>query len=157
MEKKLQKTVSYILQFIDSTRFMASSLSILVNDLSEGIHRIKYKFYCCKRMLILIKIWLIGKNSMKGHYLKKDDFYSYFNMENITDGDYAHAKKVCKDFEIKNIGEYHDLYVQTDTLLLADVFENFKNMYLDIYEQQDQRAKFFSTPGLARQAALIKT
>ena len=50
---------------------------------------------------------------------KKEDFYSHLNMEDITDADYAHAKGVCKDFEIKN-----DLYVQSDTLLLADVFEN---------------------------------
>ena len=49
-------------------------------------------------------------------------------MEDITDADYAHAKRVCKDFEIKNLAEYHDLYVQSDTLLFADVFENFRNM-----------------------------
>ena len=48
-------------------------------------------------------------------------------MEDITDADYAHAKRVCKDFELKNVGEYHDLYVQSDTLLLADAFENFRN------------------------------
>ena len=48
-------------------------------------------------------------------------------MEDITDADYAHAKRVCKDFEIKNLGEYYDLYVQSDTLLLADVFEDFRN------------------------------
>ena len=48
-------------------------------------------------------------------------------MEDITDANYVHAKEVCKDFEIKNLGEYHDLYVQSNTLLLADVFENFKN------------------------------
>ena len=46
-------------------------------------------------------------------------------MNDITDADYAHAKRVCKDFEIKNLGEYQDLYVQSDTLLLVDVFENF--------------------------------
>ena len=57
--------------------------------------------------------------------LEKEDFYSHLNMEDITDADYVHAKKVCKDFEIKNLGEY-DLYVQSDTLLLADVLENFK-------------------------------
>ena len=61
---------------------------------------------------------------------EKEDFYSHLNMEDITDADYAHTKRVCKDFEIKNIGEYHDLYVQSDKLLLADVFQNFwKYMY----------------------------
>ena len=58
----------------------------------------------------------------------KKDFYSHLNMKDITDVDYTCAKKVCKDFEIKNLEEYHDLYVQRDTLLLADVFENFRNM-----------------------------
>ena len=58
--------------------------------------------------------------------LEKEDFYSHLNMEDITDADYAHGKRVCKDFEIKNLGEYHDLYVQSDKLLSADVFENFK-------------------------------
>ena len=49
-------------------------------------------------------------------------------MEDITDADYTHAKRVFKDFEIKNLGEYHDLYVQSETLFLADVFENFQNI-----------------------------
>ena len=55
-------------------------------------------------------------------------------MEDITDADYVHAEGVCKDFEMKNLEEYHDLYVQSDTSLLADVFENFRNMCLEIYE-----------------------
>ena len=46
-------------------------------------------------------------------------------MVDITDADYALAKRVCKDFEIKSLGEYFDSYVQKDALLLADVFENF--------------------------------
>ena len=53
-------------------------------------------------------------------------------MEDITAADYAHAKRECKGFEIKNLGEYHDLYVQSDTLLLVDVFENFRNMCIKI-------------------------
>ena len=65
---------------------------------------------------------------------EKEDFYSHLNIEDITDADYAHAKRVCKNFEIKNLGEYHDLYVQSDTLLLADVFENFRNICLRIYK-----------------------
>ena len=55
---------------------------------------------------------------------KKKGFESQLNMEDITDTDYIQAKKVCKDFEIKKLGEYHDVYVQNDILLLADVFEN---------------------------------
>ena len=63
--------------------------------------------------------------------------------------------KVCKDFEIKNLEEYHDLYVQSDTLLLADVFETFRNMCFKIYWLD--HAKKFSVPGLAWQAALKRT
>ena len=69
--------------------------------------------------------------------------YSHLNMEDITDADYVHAKRVCKDFEIKNLGEYHDLYVKGDTLLLADAYENFKNICLTIYVL-DSAKKIFS-------------
>ena len=73
-------------------------------------------------------------------------------MENITDTDYTHAKTVCRDFETKNLGEYHDLYVQSDTLLLIDVFENVRNMCIKIYKLDP--AKFLSVSGLAWQVAL---
>ena len=76
-------------------------------------------------------------------------------MEDINDADYVHAKRVCKNFEIYNSGEYHDIYVQGNTLLLADVFEIFRNMCLKIYELDP--AKVFSAPGLAWQAASKKT
>ena len=55
-------------------------------------------------------------------------------MEDITDADYLHSKSVCEDWKVKNLGEFHDLYVQSDTLLLVYVFENFRNMSLEIYE-----------------------
>ena len=58
----------------------------------------------------------------------KEVFHSNLNLEDISDEDYAHAQKVWEVFEIKNLGQYHDLYVQSDTLLLADVYENFRNM-----------------------------
>ena len=76
-------------------------------------------------------------------------------MEVITDADYVHAKSICKDFEIKNLGENHDLYVQSHIVLLADVFENFKNVCLEIYELDP--ARFLSAPGLPCQAASKKT
>ena len=63
---------------------------------------------------------------------EEKSFYSGLNMEDITDANYTHRKRVCKDFEIKKIRECHDLYVQSDTLLLADVFENFRNICLKI-------------------------
>ena len=59
---------------------------------------------------------MIGKNTMKHHCLKKKDFYSHLNIEDSTDADYAQVTIVCKDFEIKNFGEYNDLHVQSDTL-----------------------------------------
>ena len=79
--------------------------------------------------------------------LEKLYFYNHLNMEDIIDADYAHIKRACKDFEIKNLTEYHDLFVQRDTLLLADVFENFTKMCLKTYELDPTR--FLTAPGLA--------
>ena len=61
-------------------------------------------------------------------------FYSHLNMEDITDADYMHRKRNCKDFEIKELREYHHLHFQNNTLLLADAFESFQYMCLEIYE-----------------------
>ena len=77
----------------------------------------------------------------------KEAFYSKLNLKGISDADYEHAQKVWEVFEIKNHGEYHDLYAQSETLLLADVFENFRNMCLEIYELDP--VYFVSAPGLA--------
>ena len=85
----------------------------------------------------------------------KEAFYSELILENITDKDYEHVKKVWEAFEIKDLGEYHDLYVQCDTFLLSDVFENFRNKCIEIYELGP--AHFLSTSGLAWQACLKKT
>ena len=85
----------------------------------------------------------------------KKDFYSNLNMENIDDIDYRHGNNVFKRFKLKNLGEHHDLYVQRDTLLLADVFENFRNTYLKLCELDP--GHFLSLPGLAWQAYLKTT
>ena len=91
-----------------------------------------------------MNIWMIWKKFDETSLPEKDDFYSHLNMEDIIDLNYAHVKRVCKDFEMKKLGKYHDLHVQSNTLLLADVFKNFRNMYLEIYELD--HAKFLSTP-----------
>ena len=57
----------------------------------------------------------------------KNVFYSELYLEDINDKDYAHAQKLFEQLKLKNLGDYHDLYVQSDTLLLADVFEDFRN------------------------------
>ena len=85
----------------------------------------------------------------------KEAFYSKLNLENIIDKDYEHVKKVWEAFEINNLGEYHDLYVQCDTFLLSHVFENFRNKGIEIYELDP--AHFLSAPVLAWQACLKKT
>ena len=85
----------------------------------------------------------------------KESFYSNLNMENTDDIDYRHGNNIFKIFGLKNLGVYHDLYVQSDTLLLADVFENFRNKYLEVYELDP--AHFLSLPGLAWEACLKKT
>ena len=78
----------------------------------------------------------------------KEAFYSSLNTEDIIDVDYIHAKRVFRTFNNKNLGDYHNLYVQSDTLLLAGVFENFGNKYIKIY--------FLSAPGLVWQACFKK-
>ena len=101
----------------------------------------------------------INKHTPSGHLLKesilKNTWIINLNMENIEGIVYRHGNNVFKIFKLKNLGEYHDLYVQSDTLLLADVFENFRNKCLELYELDP--AHFLSLPGLAWQVCLKKT
>ena len=77
----------------------------------------------------------------------KKAFYSNLNLENITDEDYIHAQKRFNEFKLKFLGEYHDLYVQNNTIFFVDVIENFKNKCIGIYELDP--AVFLSALGLA--------
>ena len=85
----------------------------------------------------------------------KDALYSNLNMESITDIDYRDGKDVFNKFNNYNLGDYHDLHVQSDTLLLANVFTNFRKNGFYIYELD--LARFLSSPGLAWQACLKKS
>ena len=82
----------------------------------------------------------------------KESFYSSLNMENIDDIDYGNGNNVFKKIKLKHLGEYHDLYVQSDTLLLTDLFENFRNTCIKVYELDP--AHFLSLLVLAWQACL---
>ena len=82
----------------------------------------------------------------------KDEFYSKLKDEKITDEDYKHAKKVWKKFKIKNMGEYHDLYLETDVLLLSDVFENFRKICIKNYDLDP--CWYYTAPGLSWDALL---
>ena len=211
LKKKIENKnleMTYKIKFIDSFRFMSSSLSKLVDDLSEGIHNnkcadCKYNLdyiktkneklilecYNCKQLYRkkfnkeLIKrfastyefcnndldkfVLLLRKGVYPYEYMdtcerfseislpRKEDFYSNLNMEDITDIDYRHANNVFKRFILENLGDYHNLYVQSDTLLLADLFNNFRDMC--IKEHKLDPAHFLSLPGLAWQACLKKT
>ena len=211
IKKKIENKdieITYKIKFIDSYRFMSSSLSKLIDNLSEGLHKIKcldcescldymktknekliLKCFNCKQNYEkdfnkeLIKRFASTYESCNGNLNKfilllrkgvypyeyvdnweifdetslpnKESFYSNLNMENIDDIDYRHGNNVFKRFKLKNLGEYHDLYLEVDTLLLADVFENFRNTCLKIYELDP--AHFLSLPGLAWQACLKKT
>ena len=84
----------------------------------------------------------------------KKVFYSKFKSEGITDEIYAHAQKGSKKLKLKNLGDYQDVYVQCDTLLLADVFENFRNKCIEIYQLDPDHV--LSPPRLSWQACLKK-
>ena len=91
-----------------------------------------------------MSIWMIGKvfNEFNETTLPEKKIYGNLNMEDFTDADYMHGKRVCKDFQIKNVGEYHDLYLKRDILLLA-VFENFSKMCLKTFKLEP--SKFLSS------------
>ena len=82
-------------------------------------------------------------------------FHSSLNMEGVTSVDYRYEKRVFKNFNNENIGDYHDFYVKSDTLLLAVAFENFRNKCIEVYELDPTNV--LSAPGLAWQACLKKT
>ena len=86
---------------------------------------------------------------------EKEEFYSNLNMERIADADYIDTRRVWKDFKIKHLGKYHDLYLRSDSFLSADFLENFRKICLKIYHLDP--VKFLSASGLAWHAALKKT
>ena len=161
--------------FASNMRSKVSSLSQSISKVSEINNKISYD-ELIKKFPITYQLsnndhnkfeLLLRKGVYPNEYLDswkrfeeeslpdKKSFYSELNKEVISNEDYAHAQKVWDALNIKNLGEYHDLYVQSDTALLADVFESFRDKCLETYKLDP--AHFLSAPGLAWQACLKKT
>ena len=153
------KPIKHKIRFIDSFKFMSTSLDNLVNNLPDDAFNNLERYYK-EEKLSLVK----GKGFYPYEYMDslerfkenklppKEAFYSRLTGEGISNEDYERVKKVWKVFGMKTLQDYHDLYNVTDVLLLADVFENFRNICLDNYKLDP--AHYFSAPGLAWDACL---
>ena len=160
VEKEIK--VYHTIRFIDSFKFMATSLDKLVNNLPKDdfINLSSYysgdKFNLLTRKGVYPYEYMDSLEKLKETKLPpKEAFYSRLNDEDISDENYAHAKKVWKTFNMKTLKDYHELYNKVDVLLLADVFENFRNICINNYELDP--AHYFTAPGLAWDAALKVT
>ena len=137
-KKKFNKDL--IKRFASTYEFCNKDLNKFILLLRKGVYPYEY-----------MDIWeRFNKTSLPS----KEDFYRNLNMENIDDIDYRHGNNMFKRFELENLGQYHDLYVESDTLLLADAFENFRDMCIKEYELDP--AHFLLLPGLAWQVCLTK-
>ena len=149
------------LRFIDSVNFLLSSLDKLVKGSDEFPIMKKMRQEENKRQLLLKKgvypyeYMDSFERFHEAQLPEKEKFYSSLSGKGITDEEYGHAKKVWGTFGCRNLGDYHDLYVATDTLLLADMFENFRKVCLEKYGLDP--AHYNSAPGLSWDALLKKT
>ena len=143
------------LRFINSFKFMASSLDSLMNNLVgrsrklfgfEDYSELQYNLFTRKG--IYPYEYMSSWDKFEESQLPPiEAFYSNLNMSNVSDGDYQHAQRVWKEFRIGNLGDYHDLYLRTDVILLANVFEAFRDTCLEHYSLNP--AHFYTSPRLA--------
>ena len=157
-----QKPTYHTIRFIDSFKFMATSLEKLVNNLPKddcinlGLYYSGNKFNLLARKGVYPYEYMDSLEKLKETALpSKEAFYSRLNDGGISDEDYAHAQNVWKTLKMKYFKDYHELYNKVDVLLLADVFENFRNICVTNYELDP--AHYYTAPGLAWDAALKVT
>ena len=161
MEKYMAFMLGNHLTFIDSFQFMSSSLEKLVSNLP--IESLKYtsQVFEDDELKLMAKKGVYPYDYMdsfqkfKEQLPSKEEFYSILNDKHISDEDYKHAQNVWNKFNLKNMGEYHDLYLASDILLLADVFENFRKTCLKYYKLDP--CHYFTSPGLSWDAMLKMT
>ena len=150
------------LRFIDSFKFVASSLDKLVENLDKHCCVNTGKFYKGKQLSLLMRkgVYPYEYASSCARFddkqlPPKEAFYSKLSGEGISDDDYKHAHAVWDEFGMKTFKDYHNLYNKSDVLLLADVFENFRDVCMKNYQLDP--AWYYTAPGLAWDAALKKT
>ena len=162
-EKYMAFCIGKHLSFIDSFAFMSSSLDKLAGNLEDRdfIYTKDYftdpvQFNLMKRKGVYPYDYMDSFSKFNDTELpKREDFYSLLTDNNISEDDYSHAKDVWNTFNLQNMGEYHDLYLKTDILLLTDVFENFRKTCLTYYKLDPLH--YITSPGLAWDAMLKMT
>ena len=157
-KKKLEE-----LRFIDSFKFMSSSLDSLTRNLvgGKGGKLFGFENYSELQYELLTRKgvypyeYMTSWDKFKESIPPIEAFYSKLNMSKISGSDYQHAQRVWKEFGIRNLGDYHDLYLRTDVVLLANVFEAFTDTCLKHYSLD--LGHFYTAPGLTWKACLRKT
>ena len=162
MEKYMAFMLGNHLTFIDGFQFMSSSLDKLVSNLPKDDLIYTSKAFKGKRLNLMSQKGIYPYDFMDSfekfnqtELPTKDQFYSILNDQHITDDEYDHANKVWNTFMIKTMGEYHDLYLVSDVLLLTDVFENFRKTCMQYYKLD--LCHYFTSPGLSWDAMLKMT
>ena len=164
VDKNCNKRDKFIeLRFIDSFKFMVSSLDLLTNNLVCGGRKLtgfedysELQYDLLTRKGIYPYEYVSSWDKFEESQLPPiESFHSNFNMSNVSKDDYERPQRVWKKFRIRNLGEYHDLYLRTDVILLANVFEAFRATCLEHYGLDP--AHFYTSPGLAWKACLKKT
>ena len=155
MEKYMSFTFGKQLVFINSMQFMSSSLDKLVSNLEEDKFLQMRKEWQGDEVSILTKKSVYPYEYMNS-WEKFDEarlpgrsaFYSSLNEEGVNEENYLRAKEVWQRFDCENLGDYHDLYLKTDVLLLADVFDYFRRVCIENYKLDP--AHYVSAPGWGR-------
>ncbi len=144
------KPINMELRFLDSFRFMSSSLDKLASNLATEDLNILGKYYKNESFDLLRRRSKFDHTNLP----LKHSFYSSLRGDYILNEDYKHAQKVWNALDCKNFKDYHMLYLQSDALLLADIFEKFRNICINMYGLDP--VHYFTTPGLSWDA-LLKT
>ena len=151
------------LRFIDSFKFMSSSLDSLTKNLVRGGKKLfgfedysELQYGLLTRKGVYRYEYIDSWDSFNKTQLPPiDAFYSNLNMSSISEDNYQHAQRVWEEFGIHNLGDYHDLYLRTDVVLLANVYEAFRDTCLKHYKLDP--VHFYTSPGLAWKACLEHT